>query len=240
MKNKKRLITLATTVALLGAVGIGSTLAYFTDSEDADNVITTGHVDIALSGWGEEDENGSKETIGNLVPGDTVVCNPIVTVDKDSEDAYIRCKFTVTLKDAEENKVNFEKDENGELIGYLKDLELLLEENVATYVNAGWSLNDTDAGLGLQDGTYVFYAYYNNVVEAETAVPVFAQDGKFVIPKSWGNAWADKSLTIDVVAEAVQADNFTPGYNAYNEDGTVAEDAVIVNWNEVTTIEKYN
>ena len=146
----------------------------------------------------------------------------------------------IFLPDPGKEDFENEKDENDELIGYLKDLELLLEENVATYVNAGWSLNDTDAGLGLQDGTYVFYAYYNNVVEAETSVAVFAQDGKFVIPTSWGNAWADKSLAIDVVAEAVQADNFTPGYNAYNEDGTVAEDAVIVNWNEVTTIEKYN
>ena len=48
MKNKK-LLTAATSVALVAVVGVGATLAYFTDSEEQTNVVNMGHVDIDLT-----------------------------------------------------------------------------------------------------------------------------------------------------------------------------------------------
>ena len=48
MKNRKLLVA-ATSTALVAVVGIGATLAYFTDSDDATNVVTMGHVDINLT-----------------------------------------------------------------------------------------------------------------------------------------------------------------------------------------------
>ena len=47
MKNKK-LKTLVASLALVGAIAVGATLAYFTDSQEAVNTITMGHVDIDL------------------------------------------------------------------------------------------------------------------------------------------------------------------------------------------------
>ena len=46
--NKKKLIPLLSAVALVGVIGVGSTLAYFTDNDAANNVVTMGHVNIEL------------------------------------------------------------------------------------------------------------------------------------------------------------------------------------------------
>ena len=48
MKQKRKLATLAATTGLIGIIGVGSTLAYFTDSDAATNIIETGKVDISL------------------------------------------------------------------------------------------------------------------------------------------------------------------------------------------------
>ena len=52
--KKKSLVSLLAAVSLVAVVGVGSTLAYFTDSDVATNVVTMGHVDIVLT------ENGQK------------------------------------------------------------------------------------------------------------------------------------------------------------------------------------
>jgi predicted ribosomally synthesized peptide with SipW-like signal peptide len=46
--NKKKVAVLATATALLGVTLVGGTLAYFTDSEDATNVVEMGNVNISL------------------------------------------------------------------------------------------------------------------------------------------------------------------------------------------------
>ena len=50
--NKKKLFTMVLALVLIGAVGVGATLAYFTDNDSATNVVTMGHVNIELT---EED-----------------------------------------------------------------------------------------------------------------------------------------------------------------------------------------
>ena len=44
--KKKSIITMVAALAFVGAIGVGSTLAYFTDNDAATNVVTMGHVDI--------------------------------------------------------------------------------------------------------------------------------------------------------------------------------------------------
>ena len=46
--NKKRVTALAVSLSLVAVIGIGATLAYFTDQTDTQNVINMGHVDIDL------------------------------------------------------------------------------------------------------------------------------------------------------------------------------------------------
>lgn len=96
MKNRK-LLAAATSVALVAVVGIGATLAYFTDSDKANNVVTMGHVDISLNeSTTSEDGKVADEVIGgegmvfdNIMPGDVLSKNPWIFVEADSQDAQI-------------------------------------------------------------------------------------------------------------------------------------------------------
>ena len=57
---KKKVALTAAAVALVGTLAVGGTLAWFTDTETATNVVTMGEVDIRLS------EDGGKDgIIGN-------------------------------------------------------------------------------------------------------------------------------------------------------------------------------
>ena len=47
--NKKKLAGLALSLGLVSVVGVGATLAYFTDQASIANVVTMGHVDINLT-----------------------------------------------------------------------------------------------------------------------------------------------------------------------------------------------
>lgn len=180
MKNKK-LISMLVAVTLVAVVGVGATLAYFTDKDEAKNVITMGHVDIELdephfdketdeAGNPVDDYDGAEDgKISNVVPGQVIPKDPTITVKEDSEDAYIRAK--VEYKDLSEKQV-------AELTLNLKD---------------GWT-----------EGTDGYY-YYNDIVKAGDEVILFEE---VTIPKTWGNDVAGKTFEINVSAEAVQARNF--------------------------------
>lgn len=176
--NKKKILALVTALTLVAVVGIGATLAYFTDSDEATNVITMGHVDIDLdepnfdpTPEGEEKDN----KIENIVPGQEITKDPTITVAGDSEDAYIRAKI--------EFSNNLSPEQKADLL-------------------AGINVDSTVWFLGT-DGYY----YYKDVVGAGSKVVLF---GKVVIPSKWGNEVADLTFEINVSAEAIQADNFTP------------------------------
>lgn len=46
--DKKKMITMLVALTLVATVGIGATLAYFTDKDAVTNVITMGKVDVSL------------------------------------------------------------------------------------------------------------------------------------------------------------------------------------------------
>ena len=71
--KKKSLVSVLAAVCLIAVVGVGSTLAYFTDSDAATNVVTMGHVDIELDEpqFSAENENN---TIENVVPNQQIGC----------------------------------------------------------------------------------------------------------------------------------------------------------------------
>lgn len=196
--NKRKIITLLAALTLVGAVGVGATLAYFTDNEAATNVITMGHVDVELDEPNFDTEDGEDDkTIEDILPGETIVKDPTITVGKDSKDAYIRAKIEFTGLDDNQQ------------------VELLNNINVDTTV---WYL--------AEDGYY----YYNAMVKAGSKVVLFDE---VVIPQEWGNEVANLKFEINVSAEAIQADNFTP----------VEKDGMIVAWTyadgTAITVENY-
>ncbi len=94
--NKKKLLTMVLALVLIGAVGVGATLAYFTDNDSATNVVTMGHVDVELTEPGFDTEDGTADnTISDVTPGQVIAKDPTITLADDSLDAYVRVKLTV-------------------------------------------------------------------------------------------------------------------------------------------------
>lgn len=182
--NKKKLITMLSAVALVGVIGVGSTLAYFTDNDAANNVVTMGHVDIELEEpqFAEANENN---TIENVVPNQTITKDPTITVVAGSESCYLRAKVEISDK--------LTADQAAELL-----------ENI-NIDDEKWVLST--------DGYY----YYQDKVEKAAEDQTVVLFDTVVIPELWGNEVANLSFKIDVTAEAIQADNFTPA----TTDGTI-------------------
>jgi len=88
-KNKKTLIISVLTIALIVAVGINATLAYFTDKDTVTNTFTMGDIKINITepGWSEEDGRG-------LLPGNVREKDPTVTALKGQ--SYMRVRMEVT------------------------------------------------------------------------------------------------------------------------------------------------
>lgn len=82
--NKKQIVALATCVATAAVAVVGGTLAYFTDTDDAINVFTTGKVDIKLV----ENFDGDN---AKLLPGseNSVTKEVKITLEEGSEDAWV-------------------------------------------------------------------------------------------------------------------------------------------------------
>ena len=95
--NKKKILIALTAAALLVTLTIGGTLAYFTDSDERENVVTMGNVDIVLK---ETDEKTRDDgTIGldydHILPNQEIKKDPYVEIVNDSQDAWVRVKLTI-------------------------------------------------------------------------------------------------------------------------------------------------
>lgn len=112
MSKKKKIALLVTSLALIATLLIGGTLAYFTDSDEATNVITLGKVDGTLTETGEEDRDDGTtgKDYENVKPGQELEKDPTLTLAADSEDAYARFHVTFTgLTDTQVSELKFYK-----------------------------------------------------------------------------------------------------------------------------------
>lgn len=106
MKKTKILITVLCAVLLVTATVFG-TLAFLTSRSEVVNTFTVGKVKITLD-EAAVNEDGTliqgadrvKENNYHLVPGQTYVKDPTMTVKADSEDAYVRMILTINCADA--------------------------------------------------------------------------------------------------------------------------------------------
>lgn len=85
---KKKIMAMCLTVCLAEVAVIGGTLAYFTDTDNAENVFTVGNVNIDLSepNW---DAEGSKDA-DTVYPGEPLKKDPTVTVEAGSNPCFVR------------------------------------------------------------------------------------------------------------------------------------------------------
>lgn len=183
--NKKKLLTMVLALVLIGAVGIGATLAYFTDKTEVANVITMGHVDIDLEEPAFEDY--AEEGIKDVTPGQEIAKDPTITLAADSLDAYVRVKLTVNGFEDIESDVDF-------AAAVLEGLD----------IQEGWTL--------AEDG---YYYYADKLTQDNNSTTLFT---KVTIPYEWNNDVAGVTFTIDVAAEAIQAENLAEDF--LNNDGS--------------------
>jgi len=176
---KKKVILGVAAVALGALLAVGGTLAWFTDTETATNVITTGLVDISLTeaepatpvgGSVEENENGGYSYAG-ITPGSVLDKKPEVALVNNSNDAWVRVQVEAT---ADAAGVDLTK------MVYMKDNTVVEPEVV--------------------DGKMYFYC--PNVLSlggTSTYVPFDKV--------SFGNEFANAKIDIVLTAEAIQSDN---------------------------------
>ena len=205
--NKKKIGTGLIALALVGVVGVGGSLAWFTDNDAATNVFTTNHVEINIDETTTETENATKDengiTYSHVEPGDKISKNVTVTKAANSEDAWVRLVIRVTgdkvvtaLTDNDTtNDIVFKKGET--------ELELTWTPvtNDENKVVAATATYDTDASLVGADASWNPFTHVQ-------------------VPTTWGNHFADATFTVELTAEAVQYDNNTQGFDA---EGVVVE-----------------
>jgi len=177
---RKRKILVFALAVLLVAIAATGTAAYFTAQKIARNVITTGGFDIEIVEKMINDE-------GELVdyPEDEIKVLPskdpiskIVTVQNNDADAFIRCKYIITVKDSEGNVVDYP------------------EEHI--YVQS----NTSDDWFTKEEADGWFY--YKDIVKTGSSTSAIIDE---VIISEELSSCKNCTIDIDVIAEGVQSDN---------------------------------
>ena len=92
MTKTKKIAAAVLSLALVGSIAIGGTLAYLTDKEEATNVFKIGDVDITLEEDNFEENNASAPV--DIEPGVFMAKDPNVT-NVGTNAAYIRVAVTI-------------------------------------------------------------------------------------------------------------------------------------------------
>ena len=114
MRKKGKVLTLALILALVGII-VSGTVAYYTNSETAHNIITTGGVDIELVETNAEGEPW--ETVTGVLPGMEIDKRVSVEAADDCAEAWVRVKVSVEVLDKEGNPLPNE----GVVVNYLTE-----------------------------------------------------------------------------------------------------------------------
>ena len=173
----KKKIFAAAIAVICFAVMTSSTLAYFTTSGIARNVITSDGIDIELVE--QQLVNGDLTAYPDdevmVLPGRTV--SKIVSVNNLDREAWIRVGYTVVFKDANGTELTLSEDEKNALI----------------------SINSDTQNWTEQDGWW----YYNSPVDTDEGTTALFSEVTFSGP-NMGNEYQQCSATIKVIAQAVQ------------------------------------
>lgn len=202
MKKTSKALLLMLCAVLLVAASVLGTMAYLTSTDKVVNTFTVGKVQIKLDEAkantdGTLVENAERVKANNykLLPGHTYAKDPMVTVLKDSESAYI--KMTVTFSKAAELDAIFAP--NG------ADMTSIFNG----YSSTNWTYKGNTEDTAANTRTYEFW--YKEAVAAPTDnVALDALFDSITVPGSITNGQLEtiEDMTITVNAYAIQADGF--------------------------------
>lgn len=210
MKKTKQIIALLLCLVMVVAGSVFATVAYLTAQESVLNTFTVGNVDIKLdetvvnpdgtvTNPDDKTEEGNKY---HLIPGQTYVKDPTVTVIKESEASYVRMRVTINCMSA------------------LKEIfgdDFLPQDFVAGWDPAVWETT----GIILEDADMATYEfrYYETVstIGAEEDLKLDPLFDSFTLPSTVNNEQLAKldTLQISVLGEAIQAATFNTADEAW-------------------------
>jgi len=234
-KMKRKIIALCVVVAMLAVAIIGGTLAYFTDTDEAVNVMTMGNVKIEQIEQ-QRDENGNLEdfeqgkpvfpAVGAIAWDDNGVdvngaeykvfddglknvIDKIVTVKNTGKsDAYVRTIIALEAPDYDAKNL------------------IHINYNSAGLEKTNWTPIDID-GVNY---VYSVFTYNNALVPNEISAPSLMQvflDSKATNEdvEPYGDTW-----DILVLSQAIQAEGFGNAKTALDEGFGVADGANVTTW----------
>lgn len=247
---KKKIFAIVLCVAMLAIAIVGGTMAYFTDTHTQTNTFEAGNVGIYLDeAKVKPDDNPESNTFGDLIadgtrttetqayhlfPGMTVTKDPTITVDSDSEEAFIAAKVIITsgeegdieslIGSGYENLLAIHGIVEG---GYATPSQQMQKHPLrakypklpvygdAEYGTSTYSVfqQANPSGGAYNNGEYVLYIFAEGKKAAGEKVVLFEN---IIIPDAWDNRQMAimNGVTIKVEAYAVQANGFADCYTA--------------------------
>ena len=225
MKSKKKAVLIAMCTILLVATSALGTFAYLTDSEAVENTFTVGRVGLKLDEAAVKPD-GSYETDHDtrrqkneyhLLPGHTYCKDPTVTVEANSEAAYIR--MIVTVERIDRLKEAFPKSEQLEYYGE-EDIFLLQKlcadkDGKCTWDPNEWKIQSYSESADGKTGVYEFR--YKEIVQKSAQATVLPDLFTHItVPGEVNSTHLAylKDVKIVVNAHAMQADGFENDENS--------------------------
>ena len=249
---KKKILAITLCVSMLAIAIVGGTLAYFTDTHTQTNTFVAGNVGISLDEAKVKlDNDPESNTFGDLIadgtnrttetqeyhlfPGMTVTKDPTITVDSDSEEAFIAAKVIITsgeegdiesligsgymnllaIHDIVEGgyaKPNQPMQQNHPLRAKYPQLPEYGDAEYGTSTYSVFQQANPNGGAN-NNGEYVLYIFAEGKKAAGAEVVLFEN---IIIPDAWNNREMAimNGVTIKVEAYAVQANGFADCYTA--------------------------
>ena len=207
MKNtSKKTIIVATAAAAV--LGVGGMLAYFTDTDTAQNKFEVGKVKIDLTepnwdSYPDDNSNGIPDQAEQIVPGNEITKDPTVT-NVGKNDTYVFLKVSVPKS----NIITANDDGTLTNSGSAKVTQLF---SYVTDVN--WELLNTDESAD-DVNTYI-YGYKSILPVGEKTTALFDKV-KFVNAIE-GQGLEESIQKIDIETYAIQSDNTGTMQEAYTK-----------------------
>lgn len=226
--NKRKLLLLAVALCMAAILVTGGTLAFLTDTDAQKNTFTAGKVGLTLHEavvtTENDDPNGKYTGVTSerteddqtykVFPGDVITKDPTITVDDDSEDAYVAAIITIKgelgdlIPMTGTDSIDITKLASGGLLTGLADVTPAAWKDVSELpFFATGKCHVTYDATKASENTWVMFIFIDAVQTAGTDIPLF---DTITIPAAWDNdeMLAFHNTTIDINAYAVQADGF--------------------------------
>lgn len=176
---KKKISLVITAAALVGLLAVGGTLAWFTDTEQATNTFTTGNVAIDLF------ENDDK-------------------IDNENEDGFAGINYDNIVPGDVEDKL-VEVQNVGSVDAYIRvKVDAAFEEEFDSEFDLYELINFNVGDNGAWEQVGDYYYYKGKTAPGEKIAELFSTVS---IPTTWGNEYADKSFSIQIFVDAIQAEH---------------------------------